>query len=170
MGIQESGHIKRTIIISSTRRAPQIHSNDNDLSVTHDEALDNEDDGEIPALIEGTTATSTTHPSSPATSLAPPLLSMLSIRSPAKSRTAKMDEIRAKAIFNPIDAARLEAMKRGQNVYIAGEGGDEDEDDDAKVMDIYEGGAVVEDEEGDEDWQSENEGWKRTSVDDEEVW
>lgn len=83
-----------------------------------------------------------------------------------------MNDLRVKAIFNPDDAARLRAAKKGQDIYVAGQvEGDEDEDGD--LIDQYQfDGVQAEDNgaDGDDDWDDDCDGWKRTglSMDDEE--
>ena len=170
----EDGRAKRTISIVSTRRDARKAWSDDDLI---NNAVDEDDDAseeeaeeeevQMPPLAEGTTATSTTRPSSPiTTSLAPPLLSLLSLKSPSStSKQSRLTDLRVKAIFNPLDATRLRAMKRGQEVYVPGEGVETGED--IEVMKANEMGGVGADDgggEGDDDWESENEGWKRTGL------
>jgi hypothetical protein len=116
-------------------------------------------------LGEGTSATSLTDPPSPSSNLAPPMLSLLSLHSPVAKRSSKLDDLRVRAIFNPIDAARLRAVKRGQDLEadIA-----DPEDDDLHEEDGQ--GEVVG---GDDDWEEECSGWKRTGLgmdDEEEEW
>jgi len=178
----EGGRARRTVVIVPTRRAARAWSDDDlvhddvDDDQAEDEVEAEEEEAAVPPLVEGTTATSTTHPSSPTTaSLAPPLLWMLSLHSPSSSsKQSRLADLRVKAIFNPTDAAKLRAMKRGQEVYLPGEGGDEEADE--KVMDAYAMGGEGQDEgggEGVDDWESEDEGWKRASVgmdDDEGDW
>ena len=132
--------------------------------------------GSVPDLTNGDTAATPTH-SSPRSSAPPaplpPLLSLLSLRSPpARGPSARMNDLRVKAIFNPDDAARLRAAKKGQDIYVAGQvEGDEDEDGD--LIDQYQfDGVQAEDNgaDGDDDWDDDCDGWKRTglSMDDEE--
>lgn len=178
----EGGRKQRTVVIVPTRRPVRRRDSDDD-PIHHEEAengaeQDEEDNDEavpVPPLVEGTTATSTTLPSSPTTTtLAPPLLSLLSLNSPSsRSKQSRLADLRVKAIFNPTDATRLRAIKRGQEIFVPGEGGEEGEEE--KIMEAYEEGdaAGEGDQEGDVDWESENEGWKRTAIgmeDDDDGW
>ena len=121
-----------------------------------------------PDLEGGGTTSTSAHtsglPSSPnASTLVPPLLSLLSIQSP-KASLNKMHSLRVKAIFDPIEAARLRTLQRGQDVYISGEGVD---GDDVDEWDVH---AEREEEHfGDDDWEEECDGWKAVgqSMDDE---
>ena len=78
-------------------------------------------------------------------------------------------------------------MRRGQDVFIAGEGADGGEDEEDEIMQRYNlhlGEAHEEETEGngaeaggedlfeDDDWEEEDEGWKRAAVgmDDDEPW
>lgn len=140
------------------------------------EFVDDEDDEDTaPPLTAGESAPTETHSSPRSTSLAPPaplpLLSLLSLKSPPRSTAAKINNLRVKAIFNPFDAARLKAARKGQDIYTSGEGTAPEEDE---VLDKYglTGGDPEEEEvEGDDDWEEECEGWKRTPLGmDDEDW
>ncbi|ORX33652.1 hypothetical protein BD324DRAFT_639049 [Kockovaella imperatae] len=144
----EGGHVTHQVVITGTRR--QVCKPRDSLS----DGTDGDDDGlDTPELYDNITEeTSHTsiHPSSP-----PPLLSLLSIQSPRAKTT--ITEMRYKAIFDPSQAARLRAMKRGQEVYISGQGVDRDGD-------MEEENEV----EGDDDWEEEPEGWKEAGIADED--
>ena len=168
----EGGRVRRTVVIVPTRPATTQAWTDDDL-IEHareddEDRVDEEEDARVPHLAEGTTATSTTYPSSPTTTfLAPPLLSLLSLHSPSsKLNQSRLTDLRVRAIFNPVDAIRLRAIKRGQDVYLLGEGGEEGEDD--EVMHAFDMRDAAEREDecegGDDDWESENEGWKKEGV------
>lgn len=172
----EGGHIQRKLYITGTRRPVRQHSSDetqsaatSDDGLSDDEEVPVDEDDTAPALAEGTTATSPTHPSSPSSStLAPPMLSLLSLHSPIKRNTSRMTDLRVKAIFNPFDAARLKAIKRGQDV-IGGEAINEAEND----LDHVGGFGEEAKEDGDDDWDEECEGWKKSGFeldDDDEGW
>ena len=144
---------------------------------THEADEDPTDEGEsVPDLTNGDTAATPTH-SSPRSSAQPaplpPLLSLLSLRSPpARGQSARMNDLRVKAIFNPDDAARLRAAKKGQDIYVAGQV-EGDGDEDGHLIDQYQfDGVQAEDgdAEGDDDWDDDCDGWKRTglTMDDEE--
>jgi hypothetical protein len=99
-----------------------------------------------------------------------------------------MDELRVKAIFNPADAKKLKAIRKGQDIHYLGEGVEEGEgDEDEAVMDRFmvegsraglsqtrdeEGEGVGVDGEGDDDWEEDCEGWKRSALgmDDDDGW
>ena len=75
-----------------------------------------------------------------------------------------------KALFNPGEAGRLRAAERGLDVFEAGEGLVE-EDEEMDILAAHgAGGEVAVD--GDDDWASESEGWKRSGagMSDEEDW
>jgi hypothetical protein len=149
-------------------------------------------DNDGTALTATTTTTlSSAVPSSPASST-PPLFSMLSLHSPSARRirtqkTSRAEALRVKAIFDPLAAAQLRAMRRGQDVFIAGQGAEGEEEEEDEIMQRYnfrlgaheeEAEAEAEDQDGgedvfeDDDWEEEDEGWKRTVVgmDDDEPW
>jgi hypothetical protein len=144
-------------------------------------------DADLPALGRDGMTLSSALPSSPSSStipnLAPPLLSMLSLHSPSSRRTrsTRTDELRVKAIFDPSAASVLRAMRRGQEVFLPGEGGgkrgggmvagtaDGEEGDMLLEMLKYEeeygeGARLGEGVYEDDDWEEEDEGWKRTAV------
>lgn len=89
-------------------------------------------------------------------------LASLSLRSPAMRKGEKLADLRVRALLDPTSAAAtaLKAMNRGQDVYVSGEGvvGGDEED--------IEG--IIEIGEGDDDWESDPEGWK--AVVSEEEW
>ena len=166
----EGGRVRRTVVIIPTRPAvKRAWSDDDPIVDAEEDAEENLDDVEedalVPHLAEGTTATSTTYPSSPTTTfLAPPLLSLLSLNSPSsKVSQSRLTDLRVKAIFNPSDTIRLRAIKRGQDVYFPGEGGEEGEDEMLHAVGVRD----YDEHEcrgGDDDWESENEGWKKEGV------
>lgn len=83
------------------------------------------------------------------------LLSMLSLRSPIARAGERMADLRVRALLDPTSAAAiaLRAARRGQDVYACGEGVFEEE--------YLELNAEVEvGVEGDDDWESDPEGWK----------
>ncbi|KAK4687616.1 hypothetical protein P7C73_g2492, partial [Tremellales sp. Uapishka_1] len=89
---------------------------------------------------------------------APPLFSLLSLASPIPKQKSKLNNMTVKAIFDPIEAKRLLALKRGQDIYAPGADGDEGEEEDG------------EEEEGEDEWESENEGWKKEVTGEEDDW
>ena len=142
-----------------------------------DEGMDGEESAPTLLVGDGTNSASPTHPSSPSPSiLAPSLLSLLSLRSPPKQSQDRLAQLRVKAIFNPSDAVTLRALSRGQDTYVSGEGVDGDREDDEGIMERYglgleeqededAGGGGIGGVEGDDDWEEECEGWKRTNLD-----
>lgn len=182
----EGGNIQRRVIVTGTRRhfarrgslssvdggevaRDELGNQDTEPEEEDENAQPDQDapmddaDGSVPTLTIGETATSPA-PSSPrSTKTAPmPLLSLLSLRSPAKSHSDRLTNLRVKAIFNPSDAARLKATQRGQDVYVSGEGVEGDDED--GVLESYKFDGVQEagSDFGDDDWEEEPEGWKRT--------
>lgn len=114
-------------------------------------------------------------------SLPPHLLSLLSLRSPTKplAQRTKADLV-YKSLFDPEAARRLKAAKRGQDVRVGGvdmvheeaegEGAEEEE-----LLRMYAGeegdeGAGGEGAYADDDWEEEEEGWKRPGEDMDEAW
>jgi hypothetical protein len=115
-------------------------------------------------------------------SLPPHLLSLLSLRSPTKplAQRNKADLV-YKSLFDPEAARRLKAAKRGQDVRVGGvdmvheeaegEGAEEEE-----LLRMYAGkegddvGAGGEGAYADDDWEEEEEGWKRPGEDMDEAW
>ena len=191
----EGGSVRHQIVITGTRRIVRKGRSSSSEYATSDGEIENEpedhepvneDDGEsfdisgatmddldaaTPDLVEGTTTAGTSNaslrPSSPAALVNPSLLSMLSLHSPLKS--CKDVDLRVKAIFNPAGAAKLKAMKRGQDVFVSGEAGDGAVEDDDYEWDVA-AGEGEEGGEGDDDWEEEAGGWKETRlrVDDDE--
>ncbi|WVQ94635.1 hypothetical protein IAU59_001715 [Kwoniella sp. CBS 9459] len=124
-----------------------------------------------------------------------PMLNLLSLRSPSKTKAgqtrARLEELRVKALFDPTAQTRLKAMQRGQEIVFTGEsrGVDDDEEDEDGILEKYEFGLKerraydIEQEEGDaaeleigegegegegegdDDWEEESDGWKREQVD-----
>lgn len=90
------------------------------------------------------------------------LLSLLSLRSSIARSGERMADLRVRALLDPTSAAAaaLRARRRGQDVFACGEGMYEEE-----YLEIEEVDAVAE---GDDDWESDPEGWKE--VRDEEEW
>ncbi|ORY27476.1 hypothetical protein BCR39DRAFT_538187 [Naematelia encephala] len=182
----EAGPIRHRVVITGTRRVPAVRRSSSDeydeVSASEDgdeNDQDHDHDRDLeeapPPLVEGTTATSPSSPSS--ASLAPPLMSVLSLHSPSRKKQGQLNDLRVKAIFNPRDATRLKALRKGQEIYVSGEIDNAAEEED--VIGLYEVGMVAEslgDEarEGDDDWDSENEGWKRDTaglgLDDDDGW
>jgi hypothetical protein len=201
----EGGHIRRELFITRTRRAPvRVQRSDSigsDASNLDDGPHDGEEGSEggaegdrdnVPDLSNGTSSTSQLNPSSP-TSNTNHHLAFLSLKSPGTSAQSakhrlKMDELRVKAIFNPADAKKLKAIRKGQDIHYLCEGVEEGEgDEDEAVMDRFmvegsraglsqtrdeEGEGVGVDGEGDDDWEEDCEGWKRSALgmDDDDGW
>lgn len=98
------------------------------------------------------------------------LLSLLSLRSPIARRGERLADLRVRALLDPTSAAAamLRAQKRGQDVYVSGEAAEGEEDDEwgDNAAAPGGGGGVVG--EGDDDWESDPEGWK--AVASEEEW
>lgn len=88
------------------------------------------------------------------------LLSLLSLRSPGKRRQEKLADLRVRALLDPHSAAAiaLRARERGQDVFTSGEGVEDDDEDE-----LEDGGFS-----GDDDWESDPEGWKVETQ--EEAW
>ncbi|WVQ64836.1 uncharacterized protein L199_003005 [Kwoniella botswanensis] len=189
----EGGYVKRKIRIVPTRREVKRRNSSSDLSGEEDddEQQDdtglnaNEQDGEEQEEEEEQVFISPSNTKS----LSIPMLNLLSIHSPSQSKTraqvakAKLEELRVKALFNPSDAAKLKAMKRGQDISFTGEARveDDEEEDEQGILEKYDFGLKdipekgdVEDggadggEREDDDWESESEGWKREQT--EEDW
>ncbi|KAL1410345.1 hypothetical protein Q8F55_004353 [Vanrija albida] len=96
---------------------------------------------------------------------APHMLSLLSLRSPAGRKGERLADLRVRALLDPTSAAAvlLRAQRRGQDVFGAGEdvgigGGWRGEESDVEVVDEAE---------GDDDWESDPEGWKAETVEEE---
>ena len=173
----EGGHVKHRLIITGTRRSVQRARNSlsdepSDADRSYEREADFMEDVEggidvpTPDLIENTTegtSHNSLHPSSPA-SIAPPLLSLLSLQSPRKAST--LTEMRYKAIFDPVEAARLRALRKGQDVYISGEGAEAEAEGEDWDVDDHQGVGV----EGDDDWEEEPDGWKDPGIGTEEDW
>lgn len=89
-------------------------------------------------------------------------LASLSLRSPAMRKGERLADLRVRALLDPTSAAAtaLRAMSRGQDVYATGEGLEGEEEDDIE--------GVIDIEDGDDDWESDPEGWK--AVVSEEEW
>ncbi|WRT65617.1 uncharacterized protein IL334_002562 [Kwoniella shivajii] len=129
------------------------------------------------------------------------MLTLLSIHSPSsfnsnsrsKSKSkaqihqAKLDELKVKAIFNELDATKLKAFKRGQEISFTGESRENDDEANSNedILDKYDFDLIdnaIDNEndnqfgEGlqgtndveDDDWESESDGWKREQI--EEDW
>ncbi|BEI89892.1 uncharacterized protein CcaverHIS019_0212540 [Cutaneotrichosporon cavernicola] len=88
------------------------------------------------------------------------MLSLLSLRSPIGRASEHMANLRVRALLDPSceAAIALRAKRRGQDVFACGETGFEEE--------YLEIGAEVEIE-GDDDWESDAEGWKADGSDEE---
>ncbi|RXK41340.1 hypothetical protein M231_01490 [Tremella mesenterica] len=127
---------------------------------TEEEEIDEEDDPGDAAEEEEeemTLDSSTLHSPTPNN-----IFTLLSLRSPLRKRRDAIDNLRVKALFDPEAAVKLKAVRKGQEVHVAGDlnGADDTEGDD----EVEEGGM-------DDDWESEDEGWKRDVEDeDDEVW
>lgn len=176
----EGGHVKHHVRIVPTRAKPrrgwsgsedeavgldrpQDDSSDEDAVSDYDDV---EDEPPLPPLQHDTTTTTTSLPSPPPTAS---LLSILSLSSPPPKSTKyrRLEELQYKALFNPAgeDAKRLQAMKRGQEVYLPGEVEEADDLDDVALEGGEAGG------EGDDDWESESDGWKRAGREmEDDVW
>ncbi|WVQ83603.1 hypothetical protein IAT38_005744 [Cryptococcus sp. DSM 104549] len=181
----EGGKIVRRLVIMPTRRAVRRRGSDSlseggfsrDGSGAEDGMEEDDRPEEEDIALQHNTFTNSHsgngHPQSPSLPL-----TLLSLQSPppqaASSRRAALESLRVRAIFNPLDAARLRAVKRGQDVHFSGEGGvagGEGEEGEEEVLERYEaglaGGGVEGGEEGgggvegDDDWESEDDGWKR---------
>lgn len=114
--------------------------------------------------------------SPPSPTLPPHLLSLLSLRSPTKPSTRHKSELVVKALFDPEAARRLRAIQRGQDVRVGGvDVEDAEKEGEGDVgLDRFdpeeegqggEGGAYA-----DDDWEEEDEGWKRPGEDMDEGW
>ena len=186
----EGGNVRRKIVITGTRRnvrrrnsSPFSSRSGEDDDVDYEDVEDGsdeeeqrqveftedgeEDEDQLPSLTTTTTiGSSSTNLSSPRSTgkTRIPLLSLLSIRSPPGSRThTEMTDLRVKAIFNPVDAVKLRARRKGQDVYISGQGEDLSADE---ILDKFADGreGIEQDEQEDDDWEEECEGWKRTPL------
>ncbi|WWD16585.1 hypothetical protein CI109_101013 [Kwoniella shandongensis] len=192
----EGGKVMRRVVIVPTRRAVRRRRGSDDLDSASDveshneeaeddlEGDEEEDEEASPSIVREGTTHSSTLPSPTTSTIQHPtsLLHLLTLQSPTKpsshatARKAKLDELRVKAIFNPFDAAKLKAIKRGQEVTFLGEGADGEEQIEENLLERYEEGDVDDDNDGvgagEDDWESESEGWKRTEgvMDDEEAW
>jgi len=96
-------------------------------------------------------------------------LSRLSIRSPENDilrKTMAYHERKAMAIFSTKAANDLRLKRRGIEIYAAGEGF-EGENEDGEVDDY---GREDEGSEGDDDWDSEPEGWKKVGLGVDDDW
>lgn len=83
-------------------------------------------------------------------------LASLSLRSPAMRKGERLADLRVRALLDPTSSAAtvLRAMNKGQDVFVSGEGvAGDDEEDIEGMVDIGE---------GDDDWESDPEGWKAT--------
>lgn len=138
---------KRVVKITGTRR-PTVRGPwsddefDDHPESTHEDGEDEEagDDGEWGDEDDGLAETRS--------------LASLSLRSPAMRKGERLADLRVRALLDPTSAAAtaLRAMNRGQDVYVSGEGivGDDEADIDG----------IIEIGEGDDDWESDPEGWK----------
>lgn len=94
------------------------------------------------------------------------MLSLLSLRSPAGRKGERLADLRVRALLDPTSAAAvlLRAQQKGQDVFGAGEdvgvgGGWRGEGSEVEVEE--------EEVEGDDDWESDPEGWKADVVEEE---
>ncbi|WWC97034.1 hypothetical protein V866_003911 [Kwoniella sp. B9012] len=192
----EGGYVKREIRIVPTRREVKRRNSNSDLSGEDDDdelqddtglnANEQQDGGEQEEEEEQVFISPSNNKS-----LSIPMLNLLSIHSPSKSRSktkaqltkAKLEDLRVKALFNPSDAARLKALTRGQDISFTGEARveDDEEEDEQGILEKYDFGLKDIPEQGDDengggdggereddDWESESEGWKREQT--EEDW
>lgn len=146
---------RRVVKITGTRR-PTVRGPWSDdefgdhpgLSQADDEDVEAEDDGPWDDDDDGLAETRS--------------LASLSLRSPAMRKGERLADLRVRALLDPTSAAAtaLRALNKGQDVYVSGEGvvGDDEEN--------IEG--IIEIGEGDDDWESDPEGWK--AVVSEEEW
>lgn len=160
----EGGHVQHRVAIVPTRtrrhlRDPSSDGSQSDISIispgaaVQEESFDGSDEGDSPNRPSQTSDKSerpTRH-----------RFGFLSLQSPTKKRKETMEALRVRALFSSAAAAQLRAVERGQEVYVSGEVGHEDE------LELQDGEAPAEDA-GDDDWESENEGWK--AVVEEESW
>ncbi|BEJ12791.1 hypothetical protein CspHIS471_0212510 [Cutaneotrichosporon sp. HIS471] len=131
-------------IIGTRRTVVRISSIfDDDMAIDQDDLSEDEEDVEEDEA-EGVELV-TEDPRS--------MLSLLSLRSPSGRASERMANLRVRALLDPTCAAAiaLRAKRRGQDVFACGETGFEEE--------YLEIGAEVEIE-GDDDWESDAEGWK----------
>lgn len=92
------------------------------------------------------------------------MISGLSLASPQAKiaqRTEKLHEARAKAVFDQKAKKQLKAKRRPE-VYLPGEAAHEVDEDGEPVE--------MEEEEGDEDWESDPDGWKTVGLPDDDDW
>jgi hypothetical protein len=91
---------------------------------------------------------------------AAPLMSFLSLRSPIARKGERLADLRVRALLDPTSAAAvaLRAARRGQEVFVCGE---VDGEGDEWELDVDVAAA-----EGDDDWESDPEGWKAAPDDD----
>ncbi|ODN76745.1 hypothetical protein L202_05360 [Cryptococcus amylolentus CBS 6039] len=158
----EGGKVRTNVVIVPTRREPKRPKHDelesilgdglDEASQDEEEVYEDEDEKDDP------------------NDLPFPLLSILSPRKHISGPSREeLESLRVDAIFNPAALKRLQALKRGQDITFTGEGRGEDEEEGEDVLERLE----HEEEDGadyaDEDWESEDEGWKRaeTGLDDE---
>ncbi|WVN85763.1 uncharacterized protein L203_100914 [Cryptococcus depauperatus CBS 7841] len=94
---------------------------------------------------------------------------VLSLTSPqhahSKFSQQQLERLRYRAIFNPHDRKRLEALKRGQDTHVTGEGVIKTDGQQAAIDEVLEDageGMSLGLGRGDDDWESDDEGWKRT--------
>ncbi|WVW80068.1 hypothetical protein I302_102041 [Kwoniella bestiolae CBS 10118] len=188
----EGGYVKREIRIVPTRREIKRRNSsdvDDEVEPEEEEGEENEQEEAVQDMNDHEEITSPTNPKS----LSIPMLNLLSLHSPSKSKSkaqltkARLEELRVKAIFSPSDAARLKALKRGQDISFTGEARvEDDETEEEGILEKYEFGLkdpLDPDEDGgegqngdgdgeaereDDDWESESEGWKREQT--EEDW
>ncbi|WVR03833.1 hypothetical protein IAU60_000830 [Kwoniella sp. DSM 27419] len=190
----EGGHVQREVTIVPTRRQVTRRESHSDLDEPYTEeaqhqaeaeASESDEEGhagdQVESPLERRTNTQPGTPNGPSVSTLPlPMLNLLSLRSPSKSRAAqsraRVEGLRVKAIFDPAQASQLRAIQRGQEVSFTGESRGVDVDDPEDLLERYEFGLVEEEHglddaeagEGDDDWEEESDGWKREQV--EEDW
>ncbi|GMK59065.1 hypothetical protein CspeluHIS016_0700800 [Cutaneotrichosporon spelunceum] len=143
-------------IIGTRRTAIRVNAmfdDDNMIIDEHESSEEDEEDAEAEVTDEGVELVTEGSRS---------MLSLLSLRSPIGRAGERMADLRVRALLDPTSAAAiaLRAQRRGQDVFACGETGFEEE-----YLEIG-----VEVEVGDDDWESDAEGWKAEGEVGEEDW
>ncbi|TYJ59189.1 hypothetical protein B9479_000178 [Cryptococcus floricola] len=153
----EGGKVRTNVVIVPTRREPKRPKHDELESILGD-GLDEESQDEEEVYEDEDEADDPND-------LPFPLLSILSPRKHTSGPSREeLESLRVDAIFNPVALKKLQALKRGQDITFTGEGRGDEEEEGEDVLERLE----HEEEDGadhaDEDWESEDEGWKRAST------
>ncbi|WVQ74552.1 hypothetical protein IAR50_004153 [Cryptococcus sp. DSM 104548] len=158
----EGGKVRTNVVIVPTRREPKRVKNDELEDILGDGPGESADE-------EGIHEEEDEEEDDDPNDLPFPLLSILSPRKHTSGPSREeLESLRVDAIFNPVALKKLQALKRGQEVTFAGEGREYEEGEDVLER------LAFEDEEGadeaDDDWESEDEGWKRTELGLDDEW